>query len=99
MDLQVLLQVQGDYYGDAAARLGYFPSSIVREDLILKPAKIDMKTDVSILWWRWEWGGEGSFIFSPVNEKKLCLLLLVIYIYIFFSFLRQSVYPGWPQNY
>ncbi|XP_038196385.1 melanoma-derived growth regulatory protein isoform X2 [Arvicola amphibius] len=36
--------VQGDYYGDAAARLGYFPSSIVREDLILKPAKIDMKT-------------------------------------------------------
>ncbi|KAM7340055.1 hypothetical protein ACRRTK_000670 [Alexandromys fortis] len=45
MDLQVLLQVQGDYYGDTAARLGYFPSSIVREDLILKPAKIDMKTD------------------------------------------------------
>ncbi|XP_051062933.1 melanoma-derived growth regulatory protein isoform X1 [Phodopus roborovskii] len=37
--------VQGDYYGDLAARLGYFPSSIVREDLILKPAKIDMKTD------------------------------------------------------
>ncbi|CAO2626301.1 Melanoma-derived growth regulatory protein [Lemmus lemmus] len=37
--------VQGDYYGDAAARLGYFPSSIVREDLILKPAKIDMKTN------------------------------------------------------
>ncbi|XP_021078990.1 melanoma-derived growth regulatory protein isoform X1 [Mesocricetus auratus] len=37
--------VQGDYYGDLAARLGYFPSTIVREDLILKPAKIDMKTD------------------------------------------------------
>ncbi|KAL1769494.1 melanoma-derived growth regulatory protein isoform X1 [Sigmodon hispidus] len=49
MDLQVLFQVQGDYYGDLAARLGYFPSSIVREDLILKPAKIDMKTNVSIL--------------------------------------------------
>lgn len=97
VDLQVLLQVQGDYYGDAAARLGYFPSSIVREDLILKPAKIDMKTDVSVLGWRWEREGEGAFIFSPVNEKKLFLLLLVIYI--FFSFLRQSVYPGWLQNY
>ncbi|XP_060222467.1 melanoma-derived growth regulatory protein isoform X2 [Meriones unguiculatus] len=38
-------QVQGDYYGDQAARLGYFPSSIVREDLTLKPGKNDMKTD------------------------------------------------------
>ncbi|EDL24200.1 melanoma inhibitory activity 1, isoform CRA_b [Mus musculus] len=37
--------VQGGYYGDLAARLGYFPSSIVREDLTLKPGKIDMKTD------------------------------------------------------
>ncbi|XP_023364000.1 melanoma-derived growth regulatory protein isoform X1 [Otolemur garnettii] len=37
--------VQGDYYGDLAARLGYFPSSIVREDQTLKPGKIDMKTD------------------------------------------------------
>ncbi|XP_065782230.1 melanoma-derived growth regulatory protein isoform X1 [Muntiacus reevesi] len=41
--------VQGDYYGDGAARLGYFPSSIVREDQTLKPAKTDVKTDVSIL--------------------------------------------------
>ncbi|XP_012512495.1 PREDICTED: melanoma-derived growth regulatory protein [Propithecus coquereli] len=37
--------VQGDYYGDVAARLGYFPSSIVREDQTLKPGKIDLKTD------------------------------------------------------
>nr|XP_010329338.2 melanoma-derived growth regulatory protein isoform X1 [Saimiri boliviensis boliviensis]XP_039321835.1 melanoma-derived growth regulatory protein isoform X1 [Saimiri boliviensis boliviensis] len=37
--------VQGDYYGDAAARLGYFPSSIVREDQTLKPATVDVKTD------------------------------------------------------
>ncbi|XP_058385354.1 melanoma-derived growth regulatory protein isoform X2 [Diceros bicornis minor] len=37
--------VQGDYYGDLAARLGYFPSSIVREESILKPGKIDVKTD------------------------------------------------------
>lgn len=42
-------QVQGDYYGDLAARLGYFPSSIVREDQTLKPGKIDVKTDVSVL--------------------------------------------------
>lgn len=54
MDFSLLLQVQGDYYGDLAARLGYFPSSIVREDLTLKPGKIDMKTDVSVLRWRWE---------------------------------------------
>ncbi|XP_033080838.1 melanoma-derived growth regulatory protein isoform X2 [Trachypithecus francoisi] len=38
-------QVQGDYYGDLAARLGYFPSSIVREDQTLKPGKVDVKTD------------------------------------------------------
>ncbi|ELR60099.1 Melanoma-derived growth regulatory protein [Bos mutus] len=38
--------VQGDYYGDGAARLGYFPSSIVREDQTLKPAKTDVKTDI-----------------------------------------------------
>ncbi|XP_036752523.1 melanoma-derived growth regulatory protein isoform X1 [Manis pentadactyla] len=37
--------VQGDYYGDLAARLGYFPSSIVREDQTLKPGKVDLKTD------------------------------------------------------
>ncbi|XP_039709675.1 melanoma-derived growth regulatory protein isoform X3 [Pteropus medius] len=37
--------VQGDYYGDLAARLGYFPSSIVREDQTLKPGKVDVKTD------------------------------------------------------
>ncbi|XP_006871581.1 PREDICTED: melanoma-derived growth regulatory protein [Chrysochloris asiatica] len=37
--------VQGDYYGGQAARLGYFPSSIVREDQILKPGKTDVKTD------------------------------------------------------
>ncbi|XP_074225730.1 melanoma-derived growth regulatory protein isoform X1 [Camelus bactrianus] len=41
--------VQGDYYGDLAARLGYFPSSIVREDQTLKRGKIDVKTDVSVL--------------------------------------------------
>ncbi|KAG8511359.1 Melanoma-derived growth regulatory protein, partial [Galemys pyrenaicus] len=39
--------VQGDYYGDLAARLGYFPSSIVREEQTLKPGKIHVKTDVS----------------------------------------------------
>nr|XP_058901113.1 melanoma-derived growth regulatory protein isoform X1 [Kogia breviceps] len=38
-------RVQGDYYGDVAARLGYFPSSIVREDQTLKPGKTDVKTD------------------------------------------------------
>ncbi|XP_042523810.1 melanoma-derived growth regulatory protein [Dipodomys spectabilis] len=37
--------VQGEYYGDLAARLGYFPSSIVREDQTLKPGKVDVKTD------------------------------------------------------
>nr|XP_044615575.1 melanoma-derived growth regulatory protein isoform X4 [Equus asinus] len=42
--------VQGDYYGDLAARLGYFPSSIVREESTLKPGKIEVKTDaLSIL--------------------------------------------------
>ncbi|XP_035867841.1 melanoma-derived growth regulatory protein isoform X1 [Phyllostomus discolor] len=40
--------VQGDYYGDLAARLGFFPSSIVREDQIVKPGKIDVKTDVKM---------------------------------------------------
>ncbi|XP_027627829.1 melanoma-derived growth regulatory protein [Tupaia chinensis] len=51
--------VQGDYYGDMAARLGYFPSSIVREDQTLKPGKIEVKTDVSVLglagMWRDSW--------------------------------------------
>jgi hypothetical protein len=42
-------QVQGDYYGDLAARFGYFPSSIVLENQTLKPGKIDVKTDVSVL--------------------------------------------------
>ncbi|CAD7673461.1 unnamed protein product [Nyctereutes procyonoides] len=37
--------VQGDYYGDLAAHLGYFPSSVVREDQTLKPGKIHVKTD------------------------------------------------------
>ncbi|XP_049643180.1 melanoma-derived growth regulatory protein [Suncus etruscus] len=37
--------VQGEYYGDAAARLGYFPSSIVREDQTLKPGNVEVKTD------------------------------------------------------
>ncbi|XP_020036978.1 melanoma-derived growth regulatory protein isoform X2 [Castor canadensis] len=37
--------VQGDYYGDLAARFGYFPSSIVLENQTLKPGKIDVKTD------------------------------------------------------
>ncbi|XP_047650042.1 melanoma-derived growth regulatory protein isoform X1 [Phacochoerus africanus] len=41
--------VQGDYYGDFAARLGYFPSSVVRENQTLKPGKIVVKTDVSVL--------------------------------------------------
>ncbi|EHB18329.1 Melanoma-derived growth regulatory protein [Heterocephalus glaber] len=37
--------VQGDYYADLPAHLGYFPSSIVREGQTLKPGKIDVKTD------------------------------------------------------
>ncbi|KAM6153699.1 melanoma-derived growth regulatory protein [Erethizon dorsatum] len=37
--------VQGDYYEDLAARLGYFPSTIVREGQTLKPGEVDVKTD------------------------------------------------------
>lgn len=37
--------VQGEYYGEQAARLGYFPSSIVREDQYLMPGKVEVKTD------------------------------------------------------
>ncbi|XP_028922039.1 melanoma-derived growth regulatory protein [Ornithorhynchus anatinus] len=36
---------QGAYYGDQAARLGYFPSSVVRETRPLKPGKVAVKTD------------------------------------------------------
>ncbi|XP_020642848.1 melanoma-derived growth regulatory protein [Pogona vitticeps] len=36
--------VQGDYYGDQAARLGYFPSSVVQENQYLKPGKVEVKT-------------------------------------------------------
>ncbi|XP_072464363.1 melanoma-derived growth regulatory protein [Notamacropus eugenii] len=37
--------VQGEYYGSQPARLGYFPSSILREDHVLKPGKVEVKTD------------------------------------------------------
>ncbi|XP_014379043.1 melanoma-derived growth regulatory protein isoform X2 [Alligator sinensis] len=37
--------VQGDYYGEQPARLGYFPSSVVQESHYLKPGKVDVKTD------------------------------------------------------
>ncbi|XP_077174803.1 melanoma-derived growth regulatory protein isoform X2 [Paroedura picta] len=33
--------VQGDYYGEQPARLGYFPSSVVRENRYLKPGKTE----------------------------------------------------------
>lgn len=55
--LTLLFQVQGEYYGDTAARLGYFPSSIVREDQTLKPGKVEVKTDVSVLVY---FGGRGD---------------------------------------
>ncbi|XP_053329656.1 melanoma-derived growth regulatory protein [Spea bombifrons] len=37
--------VQDDYYGEQAARLGYFPSSIVQEEHYLMPGKVELKTD------------------------------------------------------
>uniref|UniRef100_A0A7N4UYG6 MIA SH3 domain containing n=1 Tax=Sarcophilus harrisii TaxID=9305 RepID=A0A7N4UYG6_SARHA len=37
--------VQGEYYGAQPARLGYFPSSILREDHVLKPGKVEVKTE------------------------------------------------------
>ncbi|XP_053545095.1 melanoma-derived growth regulatory protein [Bombina bombina] len=37
--------VQGDYYGEHAAQLGYFPSSIVEEEHYLMPGKVEVKTD------------------------------------------------------
>ncbi|XP_061453754.1 melanoma-derived growth regulatory protein [Rhineura floridana] len=37
--------VQGDYYGEQPASLGYFPSSVVRENQYLKPGKVEVKTD------------------------------------------------------
>lgn len=39
--------MQGDYYGEQAARLGYFPSSVVQENQYLKPGKVEVKTSVS----------------------------------------------------
>uniref|UniRef100_H9GK12 MIA SH3 domain containing n=1 Tax=Anolis carolinensis TaxID=28377 RepID=H9GK12_ANOCA len=36
--------VQGDYYGEQPARLGYFPSAVVQENQYLKPGKIEVKT-------------------------------------------------------
>ncbi|KAE8585661.1 hypothetical protein XENTR_v10021396 [Xenopus tropicalis] len=37
--------VQGDYYGEQAARLGYFPSTIVQEEHYLMPGKVEVSTD------------------------------------------------------
>ncbi|KAG8448783.1 hypothetical protein GDO86_015738 [Hymenochirus boettgeri] len=37
--------VQGDYYGEQAAHLGYFPSSVVEEQHYLMPGKIEVQTD------------------------------------------------------
>ncbi|XP_037740349.1 melanoma-derived growth regulatory protein isoform X1 [Chelonia mydas] len=37
--------VQGDYYGEHPARLGFFPSSVVQESQYLKPGKVEVKTD------------------------------------------------------
>ncbi|XP_074872305.1 melanoma-derived growth regulatory protein [Carettochelys insculpta] len=37
--------VQGDYYGEHPARLGFFPSSVVQESHYLKPGKVQVKTD------------------------------------------------------
>ncbi|ELW72369.1 Ras-related protein Rab-4B [Tupaia chinensis] len=63
--------VQGDYYGDMAARLGYFPSSIVREDQTLKPGKIEVKTDKS----------------HPLQIRSFPILPLLLRIYFLFKFL------------
>ncbi|KAM4696502.1 melanoma-derived growth regulatory protein [Rhinophrynus dorsalis] len=37
--------VEGDYYGEHASRLGYFPSSIVQEEHYLMQGKVEVKTD------------------------------------------------------
>lgn len=37
--------VQGDYYGEQPARLGFFPSSVVQENQYLKPGKVEVKTN------------------------------------------------------
>ncbi|XP_075462840.1 melanoma-derived growth regulatory protein [Ascaphus truei] len=37
--------VQGEYYGEQAAQLGFFPSSIVQEEHYLMPGKVEVKTD------------------------------------------------------
>lgn len=39
-------QVQGSYYGEQEARLGYFPSSVVEETHALMPAEVEVKTNV-----------------------------------------------------
>lgn len=53
-------QVQGDYYSEQPARLGYFPSSVVQESQYLKPGKVEVKTDVSV----------ASFLPPPLAESK-----------------------------
>lgn len=40
------IQVQGSYYGEQEARLGYFPSSVVEETHALMPAEVEVKTNV-----------------------------------------------------
>ncbi|XP_067296066.1 melanoma-derived growth regulatory protein [Pseudorasbora parva] len=37
--------VQGSYYGEQEARLGFFPSSVVEETHALMPAEHEIKTD------------------------------------------------------
>ncbi|XP_027034428.1 melanoma-derived growth regulatory protein isoform X4 [Tachysurus fulvidraco] len=37
--------VQGSYYGEQEARLGYFPSSVVEETHALMPAEVEVKTN------------------------------------------------------
>ncbi|TFJ96343.1 IMP cyclohydrolase [Platysternon megacephalum] len=49
--------VQGDYYGEHPARLGFFPSSVVQESQYLKPGKVEVKTDVTL-----SAHGPGSFL-------------------------------------
>lgn len=42
------MKVQGSYYGEQEARLGFFPSSVVEEMHVLMPAEVEVKTDVRI---------------------------------------------------
>lgn len=42
------MKVQGSYYGEQEARLGFFPSSVVEETHALMPAEVEVKTDVRI---------------------------------------------------